>query len=150
MPRILQIGPQITVFAAAQYPRSTAEAKAMGLTGGRNEEMRALTIAAFRVSQNNTQLSTRAMNSDLLLFLVASSRTALGHWVRTARLSKSSGGYALSPAGLAECQNTLLGLSGRYSTTEAKVQEWVTRIVNGDRVAIQQRTFPPSAWLAYS
>lgn len=146
MPSILQISAQNTVFAAPQYPRSTAEAEAMGLSGGRNEEMRALTIAAFRVAQNNTQLSTRTMNGELLLHLLAGSTTALGYWVSQGRLSQLPSGYALTPTGLAECQNTLLGLVGSYSTTEAKVQEWVARLVSGDHVATQQRTFPSTAW----
>lgn len=118
----------------------------MGLNYGRNKEMRALTIAAFRVAQNNTQLSTRAMNGELLLHLLAGSTTALNYWVGKGYLSSVSGGYALTPQGLAECQDTLLGLAEAYSTTEAKVQEWVTRVVNGDQVATQRHAFPPDAW----
>lgn len=148
MPRILQVIAHTPLFAATQYPRSTAEAEAMGLNGGRNKEMRALTIAAFRVAQNNTQLSTRGMNGELLLHLLAGSTTALNYWVGKGHLSPASAGYALTPQGLAECQNTLLGLAGAYSTTEAKVQEWVTRVVNGDQVATQRRTFLSSAWPA--
>jgi hypothetical protein len=148
MPAILRISTQNTLYAATQYPRSTAEAEAMGLNGGRNKEMRALTIAAFRLAQNNSQLSTRSMNGELLLHLLAGSTSALGHWVRKGRLSPVSGGYALTPEGLAECQNTLLGLAGAYSTTEVKVQEWVTRLVSGDRLATRNRTFSSSAWQA--
>lgn len=146
MPRILQIAAQNTLFGASRYPRSTAEAEAMRLTGGRNKEMRALTIAAFRVAQNNIQLSTRSMNGELLLHLLAGSTTALRHWLDKLRLLPTSDGYALTPEGLAECQNTLLGLAGAYSTTEAKVQEWVVRLIRGDQVATQVRTFPSTAW----
>jgi len=120
MPTILQIRATNVVFAAAQYPSSTAEAESMGLNGGRNKEMRALTIAALRVAQNNTQLSTRRMNGELLLHLLAGSTSALNHWVSKRRLSQVAAGYALSPTGLAECQDTLLGLAGAYSTTEDK------------------------------
>lgn len=148
MPRILQVSARNTVFAANQYPRSNAETEAMGLTGTRNKEMRALTIAAFRVAQNNTQLSTRNMDGDLLLYLITGSTSALGHWIDKGRLSPVSGGYALTPVGLAECQNTLLGLAGAYSTTETKVQEWVNRLINGDQVAARNRVFPSSAWPA--
>lgn len=148
MPAILRISTQNTLYSATQYPRSTAEAEAMGLNGGRNKEMRALTIAAFRLAQNSTQLSMRGMNGELLLYLLAGSTSALGHWVGKGRLSLEAGSYALTPEGLAECQNTLLGQAGAYSTTEAKVQEWVTRLVSGDRVATRERTFSASAWQA--
>lgn len=147
MPSIFQINAQNTIFAAPSYPRSTAAAEAMGLDGARNEEMRALTIAAFRPAQNNAQLSTRSMNGELLLHLLAGSESALGYWVDQGRLSQLAFDYALTPAGLAECQNALLGLAGSYSTTEEKVQEWVARMVSGDDVATQQRTFPSTAWL---
>ncbi len=120
----------------------------MGLTGRRNKEMRALTIAAFRVAQNNEQLSTRAMNRELLQHLVADSTTALNYWVSKARLSESAAGYQLTPTGLKECQNTLLGLAGNYNTTEEKVQEWVARLVQGDHVATQARNFASTAWAA--
>ena len=146
MPSIFDFIERINLFGATQYPRSNAEAEALGLSGSRNQEMRALTIAAFRVAQNNSQLSTRNMNGELLLYLLAGSTSALGHWVTKGRLSPVSGGYALTPNGLAECQNTLLGLAGAYSTTEAKVLEWVTRLIRGDQVAQLSRTFPRSAW----
>jgi hypothetical protein len=148
MPKILQISGQVTLFGATCYPRSNSEAQAMGLDGGRNEEMRALTIAAFRVAQNNMQLSMRNMQGGLLLHLLAGSRSALNHWMTKGRLSSISDSYVLTPEGLAECQNTLLGLAGAYSTTEEKVQEWVTRLITGDRVATRARTFPSCAWPA--
>ena len=146
MPAIFQVNRQTTLFAPAQYPRSNAECEARGLGGSRNKEMRALTIAAFRVAQNNEQLSTRAMNRELLLHLVAGSTTALNYWVSEGRLSESSVGYELTPIGLTECQNTLLGLAGNYNTTEEKVQEWVERLVQGDRVATLARDFASGAW----
>lgn len=105
-----------------------------------------MTIAAIRVAQNNSQLSTRFMNAQLLHHLVAGSDTALRHWEGEGRLTPTADGYVLTPVGLAECQNTLLGLAGSYSTTEAKVQEWVTRMINGDRVARNPRTFARTAW----
>ncbi len=54
MPNILNIKENNTLFGAVKYPRSNDEAARMGLSGSRNQEMRALTIAAFRVAQNNT------------------------------------------------------------------------------------------------
>lgn len=146
MPSIIALTEQTTVFAAPQYPGSNDEAAAMGLSGNRNKEMRAMTIAAFRLAQNNSQLSTRVMNAELLHHLVAGSDTALAHWKGKGRLALTLCGYSLTPSGLAECQNTLLGLAGAYSTNEAKVQEWVIRMINGDQVAQNPRTFPRSAW----
>jgi hypothetical protein len=146
MSLIINLQAQNTIFSAAQYPRRDAEAEAMGLSGGRNKEMRALTIAAFRLAQNNSQLSTRSMNGELLLHLLAESNTAIKHWLRRDRLLRVPGGFALTPTGLTECQNALLGLAGPYSTTEAMVQGWVARMVNGDPVAIRPRTFSLSAW----
>jgi hypothetical protein len=148
MPKIFHVNPQTTLFAPSQYPRSNAECEAMGLTGRRNEEIRALTIAAFRVAQNNEQLSTRAMNRVLLLHLVADSTTALNHWISKARLSQSAAGYQLTPTGLMECQNTLLGLAGNYNSTEEKVQEWVARLLQGDHVATRARDFASTMWAA--
>lgn len=146
MPLIINLQARNTIFGAAQYPSSTAESEAMGLSGGRNEEIRALTIAAFRLAQNNSHLSTRSMNGELLLHLLAESTTAINHWLKTGRLLPVPGGFALTLTGLAECQNSLLGLAGAYSTTEAIVQEWITRMVNGDPVALSPRTFSLSAW----
>jgi hypothetical protein len=146
MPAIFPFTALITLYAAQSYPRSNEEAAAMGLVGSRNKEMRALTIAAFRLAQNNSQLSTRPMNSELLLHLLANSTTALSHWGKEGRLVRVKNDFSLTPDGLAECQDTLLGRAGAYSTTEANVQEWVTRMVQGDRVAKNARTFPQNAW----
>lgn len=148
MAKIIQISGQATVFGVNSYPRSNSEVRAMGLNGGRNEEMRALTIAAFRVAQNNTQLSMQNMQKDLLLHLLASSESALNHWITKGRLLSIPNSYVLTSEGLAECQNTLLGLAGVYSTTEEKVHEWVTRFITGDRAATRARTFPSYAWPA--
>lgn len=118
----------------------------MGLSGTRNKEVRALTIAAFRVAQNSSQLSTARMNGDLLLFLLAGSRTAFKYWIEKGRLVEEAESFRLTPTGLAECQDTLLGNAGAYSTTEAKVQEWQHRFLSGDLAANQQRSFTASHW----
>ena len=146
MPAIFLLAATNTLYAAQSYPRSNEETAAMGLGGSRNKEMRALTIAAFRVAQNNSQLSTRPMNAGLLLHLLAESTTALSYWKEKGRLVQVESGFALTPVGLAECQNTLLGRAGAYSTTEANVQEWVTRMIHGDGVAQRVRAFPQHFW----
>lgn len=67
MARIYDPAVQTIFHAANRYPRSNEEARAMGLSGKRNEEMRAMTIAAIRVAQNETQIDDRIMDSDLLI-----------------------------------------------------------------------------------
>lgn len=134
------------LHSASQYPRSTAEAHSMGLTGGKNQEARAMTIAGFRIAQNNDQLTQRVMNPDVLLHVLAGSKTAIAHWETKGRLSLRSGGYSLTTEGLVECEKALLVLAGGYSTTEEKVLEWVRRILNSDGVATLSKTFPVTAW----
>jgi len=125
-----------TVFHAAdRYPTSNKEVEFMGLAGGRNEEMRAMTIAAFRVSQNETEIDDRLMDQSLLYFLMGDSDTAISYWIGHGRLEQSEGGYYLTSPGIAECQKSLSGGTRGYNTSERKVQEWVQRMLNGDVVA---------------
>ena len=105
-----------------------------------------MTIAAFRVAQNNDQLSTTTMSAEVLRFLVADSDSAIGHWIKKGRLARSADKIQMTPEGLAECQNTLLGLSGAYSTTEDKVREWVRRLTTGDHVTTRNRSFSAQQW----
>jgi len=146
MAQVMKTATRIKLYSANRYPRSNDEAAAMGLGGKRNEEMRAMTIAAFRVAQNNDQLSQVMMDAEVLGFLLADSRSAINYWIENNRLSRSGTGYRLEPAGVVECQNTLLGRSGAYSTTEAKVREWTKRMINGDRVATRSREFDEALW----
>lgn len=120
----------------------------MGLRGSRNKEMRALTIAAFRIAQNNDQLSEAPMNKPLVKFLLANSDTAINYWEQKGRLVDEGSSYRLTPAGIVECQNTLLGKAGAYSTTEEKVEEWLERMLHGDYVATERREFQPICWAA--
>jgi len=146
MSEILELSSPVTFFAATRYPSSNDEAKSMGLNGTRNKEMRAMTIAAFRIAQNNHQLSEAPMDSTLLLFLCANSTTALNYWKSKGRLVEARKGMALSPDGIAECQNTLLGRAGAYSTTEEKVSEWVERMLCSDAVALKREEFRVECW----
>lgn len=107
--------------------------------------MRAMTIAAFRVAQNNTQLSQARMSTEILEFLVPGN-SAINYWIREGRLSRIAAGYRLEPDGLAECQNTLLGRAGAYSTSEENVREWVNRMLVADSVVTQTRPFDGSHW----
>jgi hypothetical protein len=142
----MQIGTRVTLHSADRYPSSNAETASMGLAGRRNEEMRAMTIAAFRVAQNNDQLSQKSMDVGTVDFLLANSTSAINHWIKKSRLSRMPAGYRLEAAGIVECQNTLLGLSGAYSTTETKVRQWVNRMINGDEVARRTRDFDAVLW----
>ena len=87
------------------------------------------------------------MNAKLLRFLCADSVSAVNHWKSKGRLIQSGNSFALTPNGLAECQNTLLGHAGAYSTTEENVSEWVERMLSGDSVATRQREFGGENWL---
>jgi len=146
MSRVFEISDSIPLYAATRYPSSNNEAVSMGLSRKRNKEMRAMTIAAFRIAQNNDQLSEAPMDSVLLLFLLANSTTALDYWESKGRLAKTESRIALTPEGIAECQNTLLGHAGAYSTTEEKVTEWVTRMLQGDTVASNPEEFALESW----
>jgi len=146
MTQIIELQREVALYSSDRYPRRNDEAQGMGLSGGRNAEMRAMTIAAFRIAQNNTHLSQREMDAELLEFLVANSTSAIGYWQREGRLQRNRATYQLTPNGIAECQNTLLGLAGGYSTTEQKVQEWLDRMQSGDSVAIRRRAFGQSSW----
>ena len=121
----------------------------MGLAGSKNQEVRAMTIAAFRLAQNNDQLSQVGMSFALLRFLVADSDSAINHWTNKGRLASTQPNtIVLTPEGLAECQNSLLGQAGAYSTTEDKVTEWVNRLRSGDGTARRSDQFGPSHWSA--
>lgn len=146
--KVFQPADSVVLHAANRYPSSNAEAAAMGLSGSRNSEMRAMTIAAFRVAQNNHQLSEVPMNGELVLFLCGGSVTAINYWESRGRLVQSENSIVLTPEGLAECQNTLLGRSGAYSTTEGNVSEWVQRMLSGDSVATKRKEFGGEKWLS--
>lgn len=148
MTKLMHINSSVVLYSANSYPRSNVEAQEIGLTGTRNQEMRAMTLAAFRIAQNNDQLSQQPMAAELLSFLLACSTSAINHWIRTGRLTRDEEWFRLEERGLAECQNTLLGLAGSYSTTEAKVLGWVERLLHGDDVAHSSREFDRALWQA--
>lgn len=128
------------VFYGVQgYPRTNEEALLMGLQGKHHEEMRGMTIAAFRVAQNRISIDDRLMNQHLLFFLLGSSETALAYWIRKGRLAEGEGGYYLEPDGLRECEKSLNGENTEgYNASEEQVQDWVHRMLLGDGVATQK------------
>lgn len=141
MSQVFDCADSVMLHAVNRYPSSNHEAIDMGLSGSRNKEMRAMTIAAFRIAQNNHQLSEAPMNAELVLFLCGNSMTAINYWKSKGRLLQNENNILLTPDGLAECQNTLIGRSGAYSTTEENVSEWVQRMLYGDPVTTRQREF---------
>ncbi|MCL1148868.1 HNH endonuclease [Shewanella ulleungensis] len=117
------------------YPRTKEEVVAMGLAGNRNEEMRGMTIAAFRISQNESDIDDRFMNGKLLSFLVSDS--AIKHWKSEGRLADGENGIYLTVEGLSECTKSLKGETRGYNVSEKKVDEWVQRMLSGDRVTTE-------------
>jgi hypothetical protein len=136
----------VTLHSANRYPSSNAEAEFMGLAGRRNQEMRAMTISAFRVAQNSSSLTTTLMSEGLLLFLLADSRTTVNHWIKTGRLSRCNEGLRLELPGINECLSSLTGESGAYNTDEATVRLWVHRMLTGDDIAYRTRQFNEDCW----
>ena len=141
MASIYNTGGQRTFYAPSHYPTSNAEAQTMGLSGNKNEEMRAMTIAALRLAQNNTELSHREMNKQLLLFLMGSSATAINHWKNKGRMNVTTHSIQLTDDGIEECAKSLAGQVRGYSTSESMVTAWMVRMLNGDNLATKSSTF---------
>lgn len=141
MTQIYQDRHERTLHAADRYPTSNAEAIAMGLSGSKNEEVRAMTIAAFRLAQNNTDLSSCMMDASLLKYLMADSESAIRHWVKQGRMESTVSGVRLSQEGINECFSSIEGSTRGYNTSELKVQEWINRMLDGDQVATKSRLF---------
>jgi len=123
-------------FAAERYPKGNKDARSMGLLSPKNVEMRSMTIAAFHVAQNSTELDGRLMNARLLRFLLAGSDTAIRHWCKAGRLEKERDGFRLTDTGLEECSTSLNSeVQFEYSTSNEKVHEWIERMLAGDKIA---------------
>ena len=135
MASIYNTGEERTFYSANRYPTSNADAQEMGLSGSKNEEMRAMTIAAFRLALNDVELNQAEMDKQLLVFLLAGSTTAINHWKKNGRLLDTENGIRLTEAGIEECAKSLGGEARGYNTSEAKVDEWMVRMLNGDDVA---------------
>ncbi len=130
-----------SLHAINAYPRKNQDCIDLGLSGKRNEEMRSMTIAAFRVSQNTADLSDAPMDYQRLRFLLAGSDSAINHWITKGRLIREGGMCYLTDNGLDECEQSLLHEPGQYSTSEEKVAEWTTRMLQGDEVTQSSRSF---------
>ncbi|EZP32702.1 hypothetical protein [Pseudomonas sp. RIT288] len=88
-----------------------------------HSEVRAYTIAAFRVAQASDQLSLIAMSKPLLEFLVK--KRALGYWLSRGRLIQEVHGYRLTERRLVDCQSALALQLPTHNTTASQVAFWV-------------------------
>jgi hypothetical protein len=86
-------------------------------------ELRAYTVAAFRIAQGSDQLSLVAMAKPVLDFLVKA--RALGYWVEKSRLIREDACYRLTPEGLVICQSALAQQLPTHNTTATQVGYWV-------------------------
>lgn len=105
----------IQLFAPELYPTSKAE-------------LRAYTIAAFRVAQRSEQLSLIAMPKPIIDFLMKDS--AVKYWKTKEWLTEESDGYHLSAAGLVVCQSALAGELPTHNTNVTNVEYWLGQFLN--------------------
>ena len=95
------------LFAPAVYPSARVE-------------IRAYAIAAFRVAQNNDQLSLIAMPKRMIHFLVKV--RAIGYWKEKRWLTEQSDGYRLTTDGLVVCQSALADQLPTHNTAATNVE----------------------------
>lgn len=118
---------EIMLHAAPQYPTDP-------------EQLRGMTIAGFRVMQNAADLNVIEMRSDAFRFLLTP--TTLSYWKRKNWLEPQGRAeyVRLTTSGLTVCSNSLINRAAT-NTTEATVQQWTTRMLNGDTLATETRIF---------
>jgi hypothetical protein len=100
----------VTLYAPDIYPRKHAE-------------IRAYTVAAFRVAQGSDQLSLVAMRKELLRFLVKD--RALRYWTTMGWLRERDGSVSLTAEGLAQCQQALAGQLASHNTGAGHIAFWI-------------------------
>lgn len=105
----------IQLFAPAVYPTARTE-------------LRAYTIAAFRVAQRSEQLSLIAMPKPIVDFLVKG--RAVGYWQEKGWLTEQQDGYHLSAEGLVVCQSALAEQLPTHNTSATNVEYWVSQFLN--------------------
>lgn len=101
--------PLLELFAPETYPTARTE-------------IRAYTIAAFRVAQSSDQLSLVQMPKDVIDFLTK--RRATGYWKQQGWLEEADGDYKLTAAGLVTCQSALASQLGTHNTSASEVSYW--------------------------
>jgi len=106
---------QFELFAPNQYPKA-------------HRELRAYTIAAFRVAQNSEQLSLISMPKPLIDFLLRDK--AIDYWQKNGWLIENSDGYRLSPDGLVICQSALAEQLPSHNTNTINASFWEDQFRN--------------------
>jgi hypothetical protein len=117
--------PTFTLFSPENYPTKPTE-------------IRAYTVAAFRLAQNSDQLSLIPMRKDLLLFLIK--ERALGYWLAKGRLKDGGNVITLTPDGLVVCQQALANQLTIYNATPSEVQYWTLQFTRNNSLP-RQTTF---------
>lgn len=100
----------VQLFAPSVYPTARVE-------------IRAYTIAAFRVAQNSDQLSLVPMPKPKIDFLIKG--RAIGYWKEKGWLAEGAGNYHLTTVGLVVCQSALAEQLLTHNTNAASIQFWV-------------------------
>jgi hypothetical protein len=98
------------LHAPATYPTSRVQ-------------IRAYTVAAFRVAQASDQLSLVPMRKDVLDFLIKG--RALGYWLENRWLERDGDAYRLTKDGLVTCQSALAAQLKTHNTDASTVAYWV-------------------------
>jgi len=101
---------EIQLFAPAVYPTSRFD-------------IRAYTIAAFRIAQKSDQLSLVAMSMPIIDFLIKD--RAIRYWKKKEWLNEHEDGYHLTPEGLVVCQSALADQLSTHNTNAASINFWV-------------------------
>ncbi|PKG81880.1 hypothetical protein CXF85_16865 [Colwellia sp. 75C3] len=128
MSQVYKPNQQATIYAATAYPSG-------------NKDARAMTIAAFRVAQNESEIDGRAMDRNLLYFLLANSDSAINHWEKKNRLKIGDQTIHIEKDGIDECNKSLDGETRGYNVSESDVNEWIQRMLHSDQVATQSYSF---------
>lgn len=85
-------------------------------------EMRAYTIAAFRVAQQSDQLSLVPMSKEILIFLMK--ERAIAYWKGNQWLEETDNLFKLSASGLVLCQSALAAQLPTHNTTATNTEYW--------------------------
>jgi hypothetical protein len=117
----------ITLHAAERYPTQ-------------KDELRAMTIAGFRIAQNSRQLDQREMRTDVLRFL--QSPDAISWWKKKGWLEpKGRTNYVkLTSTGLATCSGSLHQETAT-NTQESLINSWEKSMLQGGPEASQSKSF---------
>jgi hypothetical protein len=99
----------LQLFAPIDYPK-------------RRIEIRAYTIASFRVAQRSDQLSLIAMPKLIIEFLMKES--AIRYWKGKGWLLEGEHNYKLSQLGLVICQSALATQLPSHNTNAESVAYW--------------------------